>query len=71
MSYRKAWGLIEGLNAMFAAPVVATETGGAAKGGARLTEAGRRALGAYRSAVAAAELAAASELSVLRQLVDG
>ena len=37
MSYRRAWSLVEDMNAAFAAPVVETARGGAGGGGARLT----------------------------------
>src|ERR1700761_4288550 len=49
MSYRKAWLLLQGMHKTFGAPVVATETGGSAGGGAKLTELGGRLLKTYRA----------------------
>ena len=42
MSYRRAWLLVDTLNALFAEPVIATKHGGQGGGGAELTEFGRR-----------------------------
>lgn len=49
MSYKRAWSLVETMNAMFATPVVTSTRGGAQGGGASLTEAGERVLGLYRA----------------------
>ena len=46
MSYRRAWLLVEAMNAMFREPLVATTSW--RRGGARLTEAGRAVLALYR-----------------------
>lgn len=46
LSYRRAWLMVDTMNRLFAAPLVQTTRGG--PGGARLTEAGRSALVAYR-----------------------
>ena len=48
MSYRRAWLLINEMNRIFNAPVVAAVTGGAHGGGARLTELGEKLIGIYR-----------------------
>ena len=48
MSYRRAWLLVDSLNRMFRAPVVATQAGGAGGGGTRLTELGRELVRRYR-----------------------
>ena len=48
MSYRRAWGLVEELNATFREPLVARARGGAGGGGAELTEDGRIVLDLYR-----------------------
>jgi molybdate transport system regulatory protein len=55
MSYKRAWALVEAMNAMFAAPVVAAVKGGTGGGGAHLTEAGVAVLAAYRGLEAAAQ----------------
>ncbi len=54
MSYKRAWALVETMNAAFAAPLVAAAKGGAGGGGAQLTAAGVVVLAAYRAMVQAA-----------------
>lgn len=49
MSYRRAWLLVETLNAMFGEPLVATTAGGRRGGGAALTARGAKVLAAYRT----------------------
>jgi molybdate transport system regulatory protein len=66
MSYTRAWGLVEAMNRDFAAPLVRSAKGGAARGGATLTDLGAEVLKRYRSLQAAAERAAASDLRALR-----
>lgn len=44
MSYRHAWELVDSMNRQARTPLVVTETGGKGGGGARLTEAGERAI---------------------------
>ena len=48
MSYKRAWSLIETLNAMFHEPLVNSNRGGPAGGGASLTDTGVRVLALYR-----------------------
>ncbi len=48
MSYRRAWDLVDDLNALFGAPLVETARGGARGGGARLTDTGTLVLRRYR-----------------------
>ncbi|HVO50491.1 MAG TPA: LysR family transcriptional regulator [Thermoanaerobaculia bacterium] len=48
MSYMRAWTLVRTMNRGFRDPVVTLERGGAAHGGAVLTETGRLVLGLYR-----------------------
>lgn len=48
MSYRRAWILVDTMNACFAKPLVVTAKGGAEHGGASLTPAGRKVLARYR-----------------------
>jgi molybdate transport system regulatory protein len=48
MSYKRAWGLVETLNATFREPVVVTLRGGAKGGGAQLTATGQAVLTHYR-----------------------
>jgi molybdate transport system regulatory protein len=62
MSYRRAWQLVEALNASYKTPVVVTAVGGERGGGASVTPQGRRLVALYRamedkaSAVIAADL---------------
>ena len=48
MTYRRAWLLVRTMNECFASPLVEAEKGGAAGGGARLTQTGRQVLSQYR-----------------------
>jgi molybdate transport system regulatory protein len=66
MSYKRAWVLIETLNAMFDQPVVESTRGGPGKGGAVLTGRGEAVLAAYRSVEAAALGNAQPSLNRLR-----
>ncbi len=49
MSYRRAWQLVESLNATFREPVVETATGGARGGGARVTAYGTKVVAQFRA----------------------
>lgn len=48
MSYMRAWSLVRTMNAAFREPLVASERGGEGRGGAKLTDTGRRVLKLYR-----------------------
>jgi molybdate transport system regulatory protein len=48
MSYMRAWTLVRTMNAAFRSPLVEKERGGAAQGGAHLTERGETVLSLYR-----------------------
>jgi molybdate transport system regulatory protein len=65
MSYKRAWLLVEAMNAMFAAPLVTSSKGGRDGGGAELTEAGRTVLAAFRSMEAKLRTASAAETATL------
>jgi molybdate transport system regulatory protein len=65
MSYKRAWALVESMNGLFRAPVVAAVKGGAGGGGARLTETGLQVLHAYRGLEAASLQAGAAFLAEL------
>ena len=69
MSYKRAWMLIETLNAMFREPVVESTRGGPGGGGAMLTETGRKVLGLYRAFEADAAAAGAARLDALHGLL--
>ncbi|HEY7241386.1 MAG TPA: LysR family transcriptional regulator [Burkholderiales bacterium] len=65
MSYTRAWGLVEAMNRDFAAPLVRSAKGGAARGGAALTPLGLEVLQRYRRIHAKSTKAAAAELRAL------
>ncbi len=52
MSYRRAWLLVDEINAMFETPVVATHVGGSERGGARLTPFGAKLIRSYEEILA-------------------
>lgn len=56
MSYKRAWSLVEEMNAAFREPLVASTRGGAHGGGAHLTDAGRKVLAHYQNLVAQARI---------------
>lgn len=58
MSYKRAWALVEEMNASFRAPLVLSVRGGAGGGGAVLSEDGQAVLAAYRDLLAAVDTAA-------------
>jgi molybdate transport system regulatory protein len=62
MSYRRAWQLVESLNASFKYPVVSTEIGGRRGGGATVTAFGRRILRDYHKMEEKASSAIAADL---------
>src|SRR5271165_4238093 len=65
MSYRRAWVLVDNLNHLFRAPVVASQTGGHHGGGASLTEFGHAVVEHYRAVETAAHQAGAAHMAVL------
>lgn len=69
MSYKRAWMLVEEMNAAFRAALVDRSRGGAHGGGARLTETGAAVLAAYRGLEAEAAAAGAGRMEVLRSLL--
>lgn len=68
MSYKRAWGLVQALNAGFGAPLVETARGGAAQGGAELTALGRDVLARYRAMEEKTARAIAEDVTALRAL---
>jgi molybdate transport system regulatory protein len=69
MSYKRAWGLVEEMNAAFRAPLVLSARGGSGGGGASLTAGGEAVLAAYRAMLARSEAAAAPEIEVIAGLL--
>ena len=68
LSYRRAWLLIQDIEASLGAPVVVAKTGGAGGGGVTLTNLGRSVLARYRSIERNAAKAVTSELRALTKL---
>ncbi len=69
MSYKRAWSLVEEMNAAFREPLVTSARGGAGGGGAFLTGAGVTVLEAYRSMLAATEGACAADVAAIGALL--
>lgn len=69
MSYKRAWSLVEEMNAAFREPLVESARGGALGGGARLTDAGQQVLAAYREIEAAAAEAGAERIGEIRAML--
>ncbi|WEK04775.1 MAG: LysR family transcriptional regulator [Candidatus Devosia phytovorans] len=70
MSYKRAWGLVQALNEGFGTHLVESSRGGAAQGGAQLTEAGRLVLDHYRGMQERTRAAIAGDVAALRQKFD-
>lgn len=70
MSYKRAWGLVQALNEGFGIVLVESSRGGAAQGGAQLTEAGRAVLGHYRQMQDKTRAAIAGDVVALRAILD-
>ncbi len=66
MSYKRAWNLVSSMNAQAAAPLVATQTGGARGGGAAVTAAGHAAITTFRALQARFQAFMAAEMQQLQ-----
>ena len=69
MSYKRAWMLVEEMNAAFTAPLVSSARGGAKGGGAHVTETGLAVIAAYRAAETASARATAPHITALQDLL--
>jgi len=69
MSYQRVWTLVGALNKDFIEPLVVTQRGGAARGGAQLTATGARVLSLYRATEEAAHAAVSEKLPLLLELL--
>ncbi len=69
MSYKRAWMLVEAMNAAFRDPLVESVRGGASGGGARLTEAGEAVLTNYRKLEEIMAEAGAERLGLLQSML--
>lgn len=71
MSYRRAWLLVDALNAAFSEPLVAKQTGGSGGGGAVLTRLGRDVVARYRRIERRATTAGREDLKALAASLAG
>lgn len=69
MSYKRAWMLVEEMNAAFQTPLVESSRGGSGGGGARVSAAGLEVLALFRGVEATALAAARPDLARLRALL--
>lgn len=69
MSYQRVWSLVRAMNSDFIEPLVQTQRGGTAGGGAELTAVGTQALAIYRAIEREAERAVARRLPQLLALI--
>jgi molybdate transport system regulatory protein len=67
MSYKRAWQLVEELNALFDAPLVTASKGGPGGGGAALTRLGEDVLARYRRMQTTCCAAIVKDLKFLRE----
>lgn len=70
MSYKRAWMLVEEMNAAFVAPLVESSRGGQKGGGARLTETGETVLAEFRSLEAMLLEKGAPQISTLSAMLN-
>ena len=68
-SDKRAWMLVEEMNAAFREPLVTSARGGAGGGGAQLTAAGTEVLRRYHAVMEAAAAAAAEDLAALEGML--
>ncbi|MFN4015567.1 MAG: winged helix-turn-helix domain-containing protein [Reyranella sp.] len=69
MSYKRAWLLVESMNACFKYPLVETSRGGQTRGGAGLTPDGEKVLACYRRMEALTEKAIGNEMAKLQVMM--
>lgn len=70
MSYKRAWQLVDTMNAMFRAPLVQSSRGGAKGGGAVLTDEGQAVLAEYRALEEKAREAGAENIARLQTMLS-
>src|ERR1700722_19944174 len=68
MSYRRAWLLVQQINAALREPAGTGVTGGPGGGGALVTPAGERLVAIYRSIESAARISAAGEFRAVEKI---
>lgn len=67
MSYRRAWQLVEAINASFRDPVVVKAVGGTRGGGAEVTDYGRELVRRFRAMEVKASRAIAKDLAAIER----
>lgn len=70
MSYKRAWMLVETLNAMFRSPLVERSRGGVKGGGAQITETGLAVLEEYRAIELKARAAGEPHIEKLKTMLS-
>ena len=70
MSYRRAWLLVDQMNKTFGRLVVATRTGGSARGGAELTPLGQDVIARYLTLLEQAQRQSADQLVEFADLIQ-
>ena len=70
MSYKRAWMLVEDMNAAFVTPLVESSRGGQKGGGAKLTEAGEIVLAEFRRLEAMVFEKGAPQISRLQAMLS-
>jgi molybdate transport system regulatory protein len=68
MSYKKAWAMVEEMNARGSHPYVITQKGGSKGGGTQITDAAKRVMKAYAELVGKLETVAAKHQEVLKMI---
>jgi molybdate transport system regulatory protein len=68
MSYRRAWNLVNDLNATFKDPLVEAHPGGSNGGGASITTAGRDVIRRYRAIEASVATNARTHITALERM---
>ncbi|MGN7867607.1 Molybdenum-pterin-binding protein MopA [Paracoccus haematequi] len=71
MSYKRAWSLVEEMNAAFATPLVDSSRGGAGGGGARVTATGQAVLRHYEALERLLTDKGAADLAAIGGLMRG
>ena len=69
VSYKRAWSLVDEMNAAFKSPLVLTARGGAAGGGAQLSPQGMQVVALYRQLMDRIATAGAAELAALQDML--
>lgn len=69
MSYKRAWLLVEEMNAAFHEPLVTSARGGSGGGGASLTSTGAEVLDAYQALLAASRAVSAPQVARIAALL--